>query len=148
VPGQPRDARNPWHAGIDIVVDTGASASLRIVGDVRTSTGGCPFWIHGTEGTLRGSVLRGSDFLTLDRDDTTTSFALAGQWFPDGFAGTMGELMSAIAEGREPENSAAHVLATVRLGLAGAASAEAGGVPVHPEGLVLTPSDTRTEAAP
>jgi predicted dehydrogenase len=32
--------------------------------------------------------------------------ALEGRWFNDGFAGAMGELLCAIEEGREPENSA------------------------------------------
>lgn len=138
VPGQPAGARNPWHAGIELVTDTGASASLRIVGDARTQTGGCPFWIHGTEGTLRGSILLGSDFLELDRDGVRTPFAITGQWFTDGFAGAMGELQRAVVEDREPENSAEHVLATVRIGLAAAESAEAGGTVVRPRSLDLT----------
>ena len=32
--------------------------------------------------------------------------ALKGDWFPDGFHGTMGELLCAIEEDREPINSA------------------------------------------
>jgi predicted dehydrogenase len=140
VPAQPDSARNPWHAGIQFSTSTGASASLRIVGDARTTTGGCPFWIHGTEGTIRGSVLLGSDFVELDRGGQRERLALEGQWFTDGFAGAMGELLSAIAEDREPENSADHVLATVRLGLAAAESAEAEGVPVRPSDLLLTPA--------
>jgi predicted dehydrogenase len=140
VPGQPGDARNPWHAGIQLVTSAGASASLRIVGDARTRSGGCPFWIHGTEGTIRGSVLLGSDFLEFERGDSRERLALEGQWFTDGFAGAMGELLTAVADGREPENSAAHVLATVRLGWAAAASAEAGGVPVRPADLDLSPT--------
>jgi predicted dehydrogenase len=138
VPGQPDAARNPWHAGIQISTSSGASASLRIVGDVRARSGGCPFWIHGTSGTLRGSVLLGSDFLELERDATRTRFALEGQWFTDGFAGAMGELLTAVDEGREPDNSAQHVLASVRLGLAAVASADSGGVPVRPHDLLLS----------
>jgi predicted dehydrogenase len=138
VPGQPGEARNPWHADLQLGLASGASASIRIVGHARTRSGGCPFWIHGTDGTIRGSVLLGSDFLELDRGDTRTRFPLEGQWFPDGFAGTMGELLTAIAEDREPENSAEHVLASVQLGLAAVASAEAGGQPMHPENLTLT----------
>ncbi len=145
VPGQPDDARNPWHATLHLGLDTGASASLRVVGDARTRTGGCPFWIHGTHGTLRGSVLLGSDTLVLERGDESTRFALEGQWFTDGFAGAMGELLTAVAEDREPENAAEHVLATVRIGLAAAASAEAGGTPVRPERLELTRPGERTE---
>ncbi|HEX5729565.1 Gfo/Idh/MocA family oxidoreductase [Microbacterium sp.] len=140
VPGQPDDARNPWHAGVQLALSSGASASIRVVGNARARAGGCPFWIHGTEGTIRGSVLLGSDFLELERGDERTRFALEGQWFPDGFAGTMGELQSAIAEDREPENSAEHVLATVRLGQAAVSSAAAGGSPIHPDGLVLSPA--------
>ncbi len=140
VPGQPADARNPWHASVQLALSSGASASIRVVGDARSSTGGCPFWIHGTEGTIRGSVLRGTDFVEVERGAQLTRFPLEGQWFPDGFAGAMGELLSAVAEDREPENSAEHVLVSVRLGVAAVDSAGQGGAPVHPAGLLLTPS--------
>lgn len=138
VPGQPDDARNPWGADLRIDMSTGASASIRIVGSATTHAGGCPFWIHGTEGTLRGSVLLGSDHLTLDRDGVSIDFALEGQWFTDGFAGAMGELQTAVDEQREPENSADHVTATVRTTIAAVESAERGGAPVHPIDLELT----------
>ncbi|MCY7413806.1 MAG: Gfo/Idh/MocA family oxidoreductase, partial [Salinibacterium sp.] len=138
VPGQPQNARSPWQAGLQIGLASGASASIRVVGNSRTRSGGCPFWIHGTEGTLRGSVLLNSDFLELDRGDVRTRFALEGNWFPDGFAGTMGELLTAIEEDREAENSVDHVLPSVELGIAAVASAEAKGQPVHPEDLILT----------
>ncbi len=141
VPGQPAQAHNPWHASVQVAVSSGGSASIRVVGDARARAGGCPFWIHGTEGTIRGSVLLGSDFVELERGEERTRFPLEGQWFTDGFAGTMGELMTAIVDGREPENSAEHVLATVRLGLAAVDSAESGGSPIHPAGLILSPSD-------
>ncbi|GGE85957.1 Gfo/Idh/MocA family protein [Mycetocola zhadangensis] len=147
VPGQPEAARNPWHAALQLSLSTGASASLRIVGNAQTNAGGCPFWIHGTEGTIRGSVLLGSDFVELDRGETRTRFALEGQWFTDGFAGAMGELLSAIEDDREPENSAAHVAASVRIGLAATASAQANGSPVHPVDLDLTPATVRRNAA-
>jgi predicted dehydrogenase len=143
VPGQPDAARNPWHAGLQLSLSTGASASLRIVGNAQTQSGGCPFWIHGTKGTIRGSVLLGSDFVELDRGDARTRFPLEGQWFTDGFAGAMGELLTAIEEDRDPENSAEHVTASVRIGLAASASAEAGGQPVVPVALNLTPSSIR-----
>lgn len=146
VAAQPAEARNPWQADVSLRVSSGATAAIRIVGDVRTRTGGCPFWIHGTEGTIRGSVLLGSDAVELEREGTTTRYALDGQWFTDGFAGAMGELLCAVAEDRDPENSADHVLATVRLGLAAVASAAAGGAPVHPTELHLTPS-ARQESA-
>ncbi|WP_221584606.1 Gfo/Idh/MocA family protein [Microbacterium sp. G2-8] len=143
VPGQPDAARNPWQAGLQLTTDTGATAAIRIVGNARSAEAGCPFWIHGTEGTIRGSILRDTDAVELDRDGERTSFPLEGAWFVDGFAGAMGELMSAVVEGRAPENSAAHVLGSVRVGLAAVRSAEACGVPVHPVDLRLDPADAR-----
>lgn len=129
-PGQPEVARNPWSATIGMVTDTGATATVRIVGDVQTIDPSCPFWIHGTRGTLRGSVLTGSDRLSLDRDGTTTQLPLHGRWFVDGFAGTMGELMTAVSEDREPENSAAHAAVSVAIMLAARESAGRAGEPV------------------
>ncbi len=137
VPGQPDTARNPWQATVHIGCTDGATAALRVVGNAATRTGGCPFWVHGTEGTLRGSILLGSDRLILERGEATTSFALEGQWFVDGFAGTMAELMSAIAEDREPENSAAHVIASVRTTFAAVESATDDGAVVRPGDLVF-----------
>ena len=131
VPGQPAGARNPWAATLGMSTDTGAGALVRIVGNAVASEPSCPFWVHGTTGTVRGSVLLGSDRLELDQGDGTTGYALPGAWFVDGFAGTMGELMCAVAEGREPENSARHGLTTARITFAAQESAERGGAPVR-----------------
>ena len=130
VPGQPPEARNPWSATLTMTADSGAGALLRIVGNAVASEPSCPFWVHGTTGTVRGSVLVGSDRLALDQGDGTTTYSLPGAWFVDGFAGTMGELMCAVAEGREPENSARHGLTTARITFAAQESAALGGVPV------------------
>lgn len=130
VPGQPAAARNPWSATVGLGCDTGATATLRIVGDVKATHPSAPFWIHGTEGTLRGSVLVGSDRLALDRDGEVHDLPLHGQWFVDGFAGTMGELMLAVAEDREPEHSAKHAAASVAIMLAARDSADQHGVVV------------------
>ena len=130
VPGQPVESRNPWSATINLTADSGATATLRIAGNVVTETPSAPFWIHGTEGTIRGSVLLGSDRLSVDQPGHTVDYEVPGAWFVDGFAGTMGELMNAVAEDREPENSAAHAATTVRLMLAATESAEQGGAPV------------------
>ena len=48
------------------------------------------------------------------------------QWLLNGFHGTMGELLSAIAENREPSNSARNNLASLSLCFAAVASAECG----------------------
>jgi predicted dehydrogenase len=131
VPGQPADARNPWSAVVVLQARGGASATIRVVGNAVANEPGCPFWVHGTGGTLRGSVLLGSDRLTLDRGDGVTCLPLQGAWFVDGFAGAMGELMCAIADNREPENSLRDGLATARLALAARDSAERDGAPVE-----------------
>ena len=132
VPGQPATAKNPWAATLQVQCTDGTEALVRVVGNVSTSRPGCPFWIHGTEGTIRGSVL-GADFLDLESQGTFTRHDLEGQWFVDGFAGAMGELMCAVVEGREPYHSAAHNMSSLRLMLAARDSAEQNGA-VRPMG--------------
>jgi predicted dehydrogenase len=51
---------------------------------------------------------------------------LKGAWFPDGFHGTMGELLCAIEERREPSHGARNNLASLALCFAAVASAERG----------------------
>jgi predicted dehydrogenase len=130
VPGQPAESRNPWSATMVLNAHSGATATIRVVGDVVTSSPGCPFWVHGTRGTLRGSVLLDSDHLVLDDGRGGRDVPLVGAWFIDGFAGAMAELMSAVEERREPENSAADAARSVRVVLAARRSAELEGVPV------------------
>jgi len=130
VPGQPEEARNPWAATVSLATTSGATATLRITGSNVASEPGCPFWVHGTTGTLRGSVLLDSDRLELDDGERRTQIELSGAWFVDGFAAAMGELMCAVAEDRDPENSAADAARSVRLVLAARDSAEHGGIPV------------------
>jgi predicted dehydrogenase len=126
-PAQPPESIAPLGAVIAFDYADGASAVIRSVGSSSTARPGNPFWIHGTEGTIRGSVRKGSDFVELERDGETTRFELAGEWLPDGFAGSMGELMCAIAEQREPFNSARNNLLTLRMTLAACRSADEGG---------------------
>jgi hypothetical protein len=72
----------------------------------------------------------GSEVVELERDGATTRYQLDGTWNSRGFAGTMGELVTAIAEGREPSNSARHNLLSLELTLAACRSAEEDGRPV------------------
>ena len=131
VPGQPAAAKNPWSATVDLAAAGGATATIRIAGDVVASEPSAPFWVHGTTGSLRGSVLLDSDRLSLDRGDGAVDLPLTGAWFVDAFAATMGELMCAVAEDRQPENAAADAARSVALVLAAADSADAGGAPVQ-----------------
>jgi predicted dehydrogenase len=66
---------------------------------------------------------------------------LKGAWFPDGFHGAMAELLSAIAEKREPTHSARNNLASLALCFAAVSSAERG-VPVVPGSVRRLPGST------
>jgi predicted dehydrogenase len=92
--------------------------------------------VHGTEGTIRGSIRKGSDFVELERDGETTRYALDGDWFLNGFAGTLAELLTAVAEDREPYNSARHNLLSLQMTLAACRSADDGGRAVTLEEVV------------
>jgi predicted dehydrogenase len=129
-PGQPAESKAPLGAWIAIGYEDGSSTMIRSIGSSRTARPGNPFWVHGTEGTIRGSVRKGSDFVELERDGASSRYKLHGEWLPDGFAGTMGELISAIAEDREPFNSARHNLLSLEMTLAACRSAEQGGIAV------------------
>jgi hypothetical protein len=113
----------------EIGYGNGASAMIRGVNCSRTPRRGHPFWVHGTGGTLRGSVL-GNDYLELEKEGVTCRYDLVGQWFPDGFGGTMGELLCAIAEDREPYNAAHHNLRSLQMTLAACRSSNENGRPV------------------
>ena len=129
-PDQPATAKSPWAAWVEIHYTDGASALVRNVGEARTQRPSCPFWVHGTGGTIRGSVLLGSDFVELERNGVTSSYTLEGAWYPDGFAGALAELVTSIAEDREPFNSARHNLLSLQMTLAACRSAEEGARPV------------------
>jgi len=83
--------------------------------------------IVGTQGTFKST---GSDLekqtLTLYREGEAEKIDLAGSWFPGGFHGTMGELLSAIEGGRTSEISAANNLRSLALCFAAVESAEQG----------------------
>lgn len=84
------------------------------------------FNVCGTAGTLRGE---GAGVIQVDHLDLFTSRGharpqLEGVWMPDGFRGTMGELLCAIEEQREPANSAANNLQTLALCFASLKSAD------------------------
>ena len=83
--------------------------------------------IVGTEGTLRstGPDL-GQQTVSLTTAAGVARPELSGKWFNDGFAGTMGALLSAMETGREPINSARGNLQALRLSHAAIESAETG----------------------
>jgi predicted dehydrogenase len=66
---------------------------------------------------------------------------LVGSWFPDGFHGTMAELLRAIEEHRAPMNSARNNLESLALCFAAVASAETG-KPVVPGTVRKLPQES------
>ena len=129
VPNQPRESKAEWGGWIEIACSDGSGAVIRSAGASATTAPSCPFWIHGSEGTIRGSIL-GSDFVELERDGERTHYELRGAWYVDGFAGAMGELLHAVADDREPYHSARHNLLSLELTLAACRSSETDGAPV------------------
>ena len=84
-------------------------------------------YIAGTEGTLSSiGPHSGEQTVTLATRQGVMTPHLEGSWFPDGFHGSMGELLCAIEEGREPINSARENLHSLALCFAAIASAGEG----------------------
>jgi predicted dehydrogenase len=81
----------------------------------------------GTGGLLRGSgppcALKRLELVTAAG---TSGVALRGTWFPDGFRGTLGELLCAIEQDREPSHSARGNLRSLEICFAAIRSADTG----------------------
>ncbi|MFO7920660.1 MAG: Gfo/Idh/MocA family oxidoreductase [Nioella sp.] len=96
----------------------GGQASLIFDGSVPHGPRDTSF-VGGTIGSL---VADGRDLssqsVTLTTETGIARPVLAGQWFNDGFRGTMGELLSAIEDGREPLNNARDNLDSLALAFA------------------------------
>jgi predicted dehydrogenase len=90
-------------------------------------------YVGGTHGTLTsiGPSL-GEQTVTLYTSEGYASPKLKGTWFPDGFHGTMGELLCAIEENREPMNGARNNLKSLALCYAAIESASDDGAPKVP----------------
>jgi predicted dehydrogenase len=103
-----------------------AQASLIFDADVKFGQLDTTF-IAGSKGTIAstGPSLT-EQSVTLFTDRGHASPKLKGSWFPDGFHGTMAELLCAIEENREPSNSAQNNLNSLALCFAAVESAETG----------------------
>ena len=75
--------------------------------------------------------LAGCESSFVEIDDGSVDVPLEGCWFDSGFQGTMGELLCAIEEDREPSHSARNNLRSLELCFAALQSAETG-QPVEP----------------
>jgi predicted dehydrogenase len=124
-PAKGQTAKPPL-LGQALVEYEGAQATL--VFDALTKFGSVDSTIlTGTKGTLlsMGPDL-GIQAVSLTTEAGSASPVLEGSWFPDGFHGTMGELLCAIEEDREPSNSAKNNLRSLELCFAALRSAETG----------------------
>jgi len=84
--------------------------------------------IIGSKGLLRarGPSLNEQSRVDIFTAEGVASAELEGDWFTNGFQGSMGELLCAIEENREPYHSAANNLASLELCFAALASADSG----------------------
>ncbi|MEX2592598.1 MAG: Gfo/Idh/MocA family oxidoreductase [Anditalea sp.] len=82
--------------------------------------------IVGTKGTLRsrGPGLNNQPLMEVFTEEGEVKVPLEGCWFENGFKGTMGELLCAIEENREPLNSAENNLKSLGLCFAALESAD------------------------
>jgi predicted dehydrogenase len=103
-----------------------AQASLVFDADTQFGEWDSTF-VVGSQGTIHsfGENLK-KQTLTLDDGRGKWQPHLKGTWFPDGFHGTMAELLCSIEEDREPSISAAKNLESLALCFAAVASAETG----------------------
>ena len=83
------------------------------------------WFIDGTEGSLQGSQ---SELVVSFRKtpEQKQVFAIQGRWFSDAFGGSMGELMRAVLEEREPMTSGRDNLESIKIALAAVESAASG----------------------
>ena len=127
-PGQ--TVRPPLLAQVSVQYE-GAQASLVFDADTRFAPLSTTY-VTGTGGTFTS---QGPSFTAQTVEITTKDGrfrpVLEGRWFPDGFHGTMAELLCAIEQNRPPSISARDNLRSLALCFAAVASAERG-VPVEP----------------
>lgn len=121
-----QEARPPLLAQVNITFDH-AQASLQFRADTRF--GSCDRTvIVGSRGTLVSTGPNLNDqTVTLTTAAGQVTPPLQGAWFPDGFDGAMSELLCAIEDDRDPDNSGADNLHPLAMCFAAIASAEHGG---------------------
>lgn len=122
----PSQKAKPPLLGQALVEYDNAQASLVFDGDTRFGQEDRTF-VAGNHGSIQSC---GPDLshqqVTLFTARGVARPRLEGNWFPDGFHGTMAELLCSIEENREPLNSARNNLRSLALCFAAVASAETG----------------------
>lgn len=114
----------PGLLGQVLVEYDGAQASLIFDADTKFGQRDETF-INGTKGSLLSSGPNlTTQKVTLITKKGRATPELKGSWFPDGFHGTMAELLCAVEQNREPQNSARHNLKSLALCFAAVKAAE------------------------
>jgi len=122
----PGQQARPALLGQALIEYPDAQATLVFDGDVRFGQEYRNF-IAGTQGVLAsGGRELGTQQVMLHTPRGIARPKLVGNWFNDGFHGTMAELLCAIEEDREPANSAENNLRSLELCFAAVAAAETG----------------------
>lgn len=125
---------------ISMETDSGISAVIRGAAAGGTHAGH-DFVVQGETGTLRGRVdSTAGEWLEWDVGGRREVVPLDGEWFPDGFLGSMLELMDAIHEARQPLHSLADNQRTVALVASVCMSADEHGRRVDPRATQPTPA--------
>jgi predicted dehydrogenase len=123
VPGQ---MIMPALLGQSLIEFEEGQASLAFDASVGVSPWDTSF-VTGTDGNLTSvGVDINAQVVTLQRREGSYQPPLTGCWFPDGFQGTMVELLHSIEQRRPPQHSAADNLKSLELCFAAVASAETG----------------------
>jgi predicted dehydrogenase len=83
------------------------------------------WFVDGTEGSVAASQ---TELVLSYREDPHAKqvIQLQGRWFPEAFGGSMGEMLSALAEGRAPATSGHDNLNSIRIAQAAVLSSETG----------------------
>src|SRR5438477_212350 len=83
------------------------------------------WFMDGTEGSLVASQSEVAVCLK-ENPEAKITFPVRGRWFPDAFGGSMGEMMRALAEDREPQTSGRDNLSSIRIAYAAVESSSTG----------------------
>jgi len=131
----PNQKANPPLLAQAIIEYSNAQVSLIFDGSQRIG-GEDSFFIGGTKGSIICSGKPNLSHYTLKicTEGGIYQPDLEGSWFPDGFHGTMGELLLAIEENRKPWNNAEDNLKSLQLCFSACRSADKK-EPVNPESI-------------
>jgi predicted dehydrogenase len=123
----PGQKATPPLLGQAIVEFDGGQASLIFDGSTKYAPSESCF-VVGTEGTLRsnGHVCAAREVTIATKKGVGVADLSRGNWFPDGFHGSMAELLSSIEQKRTPGNNPIDNLRGLAMCFAAVASAESG----------------------